>query len=61
VYFYIAANAQIDRPRGLKEKVIVGLSNQISRKAVDSRECWGWVAYEPETPKEIVMELINNN
>ena len=56
----VQANEQMDKPRSLKEKVISGLSDQITRKAVDPRECWGWAIYEPETPLEIILESIAN-
>ena len=45
---------------GLKERVARKVGAQLERMAVDRRACWFASIYEPETPPELIQEIIKN-
>ena len=49
----------VDKQVGFKEKVARKFGAQLEKMAVESRACWTWGVFEPETPPEIMIEMVN--
>ena len=47
-----------DKHEGLRERIAKKFGAQLEKMAVDPRGCWAWGIYEPETPPEIIEEII---
>ena len=50
----------MNRFEGLMQKVAGGIGMQLERMAADPRSCWLYILYEPETPQEIIAEMLEN-
>jgi len=45
---------------GLRERVAKRVGAQLEKIAVDTRGCWFASIYEPETPQELIEEMIKS-
>jgi len=54
-------NVNENRNIGLKERLASWVGGFLGRMAVDTELCWFWPVYEPETPSDILEEIVNLN
>ena len=47
---------QLDKPMGLRGKIIKGLGDKLAERSLNPRECPAWFIYEPEISYEILAE-----